>query len=93
MDHAGEFVALGIGQIWTVDNPVVVGATVETVLLSCTVGEHFSFAVFFPRGRVWLAFWRLVEASLAAAAAVADASVAAALPFCAKARPPPLSLP
>ncbi len=54
MDHAREFVTLSIGQIGAVDDPVIVGTTVETVLLSCTVGEHLSFAVFLSRDRVWL---------------------------------------
>ena len=31
MDHAHEFSTLGIGQIWAVDNPVIVTATVKAV--------------------------------------------------------------
>ncbi len=56
MDHAREFVTLGIGQIGAVDNPVIVGATVETVLLSCAVGKHLFFAACLPRDQVWLTF-------------------------------------
>lgn len=58
MDHAREFFTLGIGigQIGAVDGPVIVATTVETVLFSCTVGEHLSFIVFLPRDRVWFVF-------------------------------------
>ena len=56
MDHARQFFTLGIGQIRAVDDPVIVATTVETVLLSCTVGEHISFVVFLPLDRVWFMF-------------------------------------
>lgn len=92
VDHAREFFTLGIGigQIGAVDGPVIVTTTVETVLFPALLVSIFPLLSFSPGTGYGLC---LVEASLAAATAVTNASAAVALPFCAKAIPPPLSPP
>ena len=45
---ARELVALGLGEVGAVDNPMVFHSAVEAVLLSFTVFDHFSFVVLFP---------------------------------------------
>ena len=45
--RSGELVALALGQVGAVDNPVVVHAAVETVLFAQAVCNHFSHCVFF----------------------------------------------
>ena len=87
MDHAHEFSTLGIGQIWAVDNPVMVTATVKADFFPALMANIFPLLSFSPGTGCGLC---LIEASLAAAAAaavadavnaVANASPAAALPF------------
>ena len=88
MDHARKFFTLGIGQIGAVDDPVIVAAIVETVFFPALLASIFPLLSFSHGTGCGLC---LIEASLAAAVAGIDASAAAALPFCAKAIPPPLS--
>jgi hypothetical protein len=84
--HAGKLFALGLGQVRAVDDPVVVHTPVEAVLLARAVGNHLSALSFLPdTGWGFLS----IEPSLTAAAAFSTAAAAAALPFCAKAMPPP----
>ncbi len=45
---------MGSGQIGAVDDPVIIAATVEAVLLSPTVGKHLSYVVLLPQE--WVGF-------------------------------------
>ncbi len=61
MVHAHDFFVLRSGQFGAVDNPVIITATVETILFTQTVGKHLSFVVLFPRdlvGQFLCGWWR-----------------------------------
>ena len=47
MDLAHKLIALGLGEVRAVDDPMVIHSAVEEVLLSFTVFNQFSFAVLF----------------------------------------------